>query len=854
MTAYKESSLWRTAFPDNAVDYPDQRQRIVQAYERFRERVSHLLSHIQRELPNLTLHDITHVDALWEVASQIAGPNYPLNPAEALVLGGAFLLHDAAHCRAAYPGGLDEIRKLNEWRDAAARRNLDPETLAPRSEDFQSVLFDTLRVLHPKQAKTLAFAKWKDKDGDEFLFPDSELRSAYGDLIGEIAESHWFHPHQLENFGNSPKTAPVCLSPANWTVDPLKIAILLRTADACHLDAKRAPRFLMLLNQPSGISAVHWQFQSKINQLKCDLEREELLITGSPFGADEQTAWWQTYDAACLADRELSAADSLLRDFHMQRRLAAREVAGVRSPERFAKQVPSKGWYPVDTSLRISNIQSVVERFGGEKLYGDKPWLALRELIQNARDAIHAARSLGYLNADEGEIEVAIEDVDGGHWLHVTDNGIGMSRYVLTEVLLDFGHSLWRSAALSGEWSGLASSGFEAVGQFGIGFFSVFMLGEVVRVCTRRCEPKEDESDRGWMLEFDFGTQNRPLLREPNPAEKLKKPGTKVSVFLKTGGKERLCLKEGVILGQSGTRSFSQTCAHLAPAIDLNLYVSENATKKLAVAANDWLTLPQFELLQRIYPFTYDDENLNRYKDWVQLTSIENTPAGIIGRCAILTGHLGNNAISVTKGILAGYIPGIMGIIQATPQSDLARQTALPCIAKIHLQVWAEKQKNHLHAQGMLGVARSSLLAHYGASHSQLVLGKLGGEEITQQDLIERLIKLNKLVVHEKEVEHDSEDKVRSSDFHKFDAKRHVLELGSGGFFNTHPKWIKEIPDTGLDTSSWSIEAAFKHALYSAWGNEEHWTEDHIYVPVGYVDDAQIDRYCDVYTREEFDD
>ena len=63
---------------------------------------------------------------------------------------------------------------------AYAIHRLDPDTLAPGREDYQAVLFDTLRVLHPKRAKTLAFAKWKDKDGDEYLFPDSELRSAYG--------------------------------------------------------------------------------------------------------------------------------------------------------------------------------------------------------------------------------------------------------------------------------------------------------------------------------------------------------------------------------------------------------------------------------------------------------------------------------------------------------------------------------------------------------------------------------------------------------------------------------------------------------------------------------------------------
>lgn len=838
MSDYKQSRLWKTAFPENASDYPEQRQRIIQAYERFRERVSHLLSHIQRELPNLTLHDITHVDALWEVASQIAGPDYPLNPAEALVLGGAFLLHDAAHCRAAYPGGLDEIRKLNEWRDAAARRKLDPETLAPSSEDYQAVLFDTLRVLHPKQAKTLAFAKWKDKDGDEFLFPDSELRSAYGDLIGEIAESHWFHPHQLENFGNSPKTAPVCLSPANWTVDPLKIAILLRTADACHLDAKRAPRFLMLLNQPSGISAVHWQFQSKIHQLKCDIEREELLITGSPFSPDEQAAWWQAYDAACLADRELNAADGLLRDFHLHS-LAAREVAGVRSPERFAKHVPTKGWFPVDTSLRISNIQSVVERFGGEKLYGDKPWLALRELIQNARDAIHAARSLGYLNEDEGEIEVAIEDVDGGHWLHVTDNGIGMSRYVLTEVLLDFGHSLWLSTDLSGEWSGLASSGFEAVGQFGIGFFSVFMLGDRVRICTRRCEAKEDESDSGWLLEFTQGTRHRPLLKEPAGAEKLKKRGTRVSVFLTAEKFAHLHLKENVAFGEDRGLSIQQTCAHLAPALDLDLVVRAQDTTQRVVAANDWKSLSQTELLQRLYPFTYHSDNLKRFNGRLHLIEITSPLGNTVGRCGLSTGYRSKPAVGVTRGIMAGYIEGLAGIVQSIPQKDLARRTATPDITKEQLQIWAEKQKDNLSVQNILN----------GASHQQLVMGNLGNEEITQQSLAEYLCNVKKFILYQGVIDYDSEDDVKESEFDDFSANSDVLALNIGRCFETTAPWAPEIPHPNTDTSSWSLKTAFKEALVSVWGDEELWSMEQEYCPVGEVDGTTIYRYCDVYRR-----
>lgn len=840
MPAYKQSSLWKTAFPEGCTEYTDQRKRLTEAYERFRERVAQLLGLIKAELPDLTLHDITHVDKLWEIASEIAGPNYPLNPAEALVLGGAFLLHDAAHCRAAYPGGLAQLQATAEWRDSAAQRKLDPATLTEGSTDFQAVLFDTLRTLHPRQARELPFAEWQDSDGTTLrLFPDDELRDAYGDLIGQIAQSHWSHPHELEVFAKSTVTAPSCLSPANWTVDPLKLAILLRVADACHMDAKRAPRFLMLLKQPQGISSQHWRFQSKLHQVKCDSEREELILSGSPFPASEQAAWWLAYDAACLADRELSAADSLLRDHHGQR-LAAREIAGIKSPQSFARQVPTKDWYPVDTSLRISNIQSVVERFGGEKLYGDKPWLALRELIQNARDAIHAARSLGYLNEDDGEIEVAIEDTDDGHWLHVMDNGIGMSRYVLTEVLLDFGHSLWRSADLSGEWSGLAASGFEAVGQFGIGFFSVFMLGEKVRVCTRRCEAKDDESDRGWLLEFTSGTKNRPLLREPSSIERLKKPGTRISIFLTQGKLLDICIKENSTKDPSGRWSLEQTCAFLAPALDIDVSVRTTNQKKQVVKANDWKTLPPFELLQRIAPLYYLDKNPDDFGPWSHVTGVFNDQGLLRGRCAAHTRYIHDLGVGVTNGIYAGRLGFISGLIFSKPQSDLARQSAIPEISLANIQTWAEKQKKTLFNLNALDDSHSALLIQMGADYDKLIIGSLKGERVTFQELVSSLKEMKTLLIHENDVHHDGEDGVRESDFYYFLPNERLFETND---LERQISWLEEIENNIGDNYQWSMEAALKCALTEA---HFFWSEKKQITPVGSVDGTTIYRQCRV--------
>ena len=143
MEFYENTILWKNAFDPKGDGFDKPRSVLVIAYQDFRNRVAILLQQIQKELPALTLHDITHVDSLWRIASEIAGPDFDLNPAEAFVLGSAFLLHDAAHCRAAYSGGISELQQTTEWQDSAAQRGIALDNLIEGSEAFQTVLFDT---------------------------------------------------------------------------------------------------------------------------------------------------------------------------------------------------------------------------------------------------------------------------------------------------------------------------------------------------------------------------------------------------------------------------------------------------------------------------------------------------------------------------------------------------------------------------------------------------------------------------------------------------------------------------------------------------------------------------------------
>lgn len=847
MEHYEQTSLWKNAFDqkDDGLDGP--RSKLKTAYQDFRSRVEVLLQQIYKELPSLTCHDISHVDSLWRVASEIAGPVFDLNPSEAFVLGGAFLLHDAAHCRAAFPNGLQDLQQSTEWKDSAARYGFTPDLLTEGTEPFQTVLFDALRLLHPQRAKSLPFAKWPSCGGEMiYLLPNDDLRDAFGHIIGEIAESHWWHPHTLEKLAVKKPTAPTCLAPASWIIDMLKIAVLLRTADAAHIDANRAPRFLMSITQPQGISKEHWQFQTRLNQPTCVPDRNELVISGNPFPENELSAWWLAYDAACLANKELIAADRLLVDNYRPQRFAARSIADSHSPEAFSKHVPTDGWSPVNTNIKITDVKKLVEHFGGAKLYGNDPSAALRELLQNAVDAVHACRSLGGLSPNEGEIEVALEETSGGYWLHVTDTGIGMSRYVLTEVLLDFGHSFWRSADVHGEWSGLTSSGFESIGQFGIGFFSVFMLGEQVRVVTKRYEQKDNEAAQ-WLLSFAEGVNKRPTLREPVRKERLKKHGSRVSVLISPEKLKALCPSYNIWRNNSSSITFAQACARLAPAIDLNLYVRIGSKERqLVVQAMDWQSLPAIDLLRRIMPGYLESTAENQFGLWTHLSEICDEAGNIVGRCAVQPSlYLGpNHGIGVVKGLLAGIVNGVAGIIMSRPQSDLARKEAIPAVSLSSVQLWAENQKGLLLEHGKLSSEQSALLAIFGVTHTGLKMGTFKGQTISYEELISIAAESDEIIVHSGEIAFDDDDEVSRREFEEdFDVLENVLELPR---VINKPKWLKLANRNQISCETWSLDCALETVLATAWGQGE-WYEDA--VTVGYVNGTEISRDCRIATR-----
>jgi molecular chaperone HtpG len=130
-------------------------------------------------------------------------------------------------------------------------------------------------------------------------------------------------------------------------------------------------------------------------------------------------------------------------------------------------------------------------------LYSNKE-IFLRELISNASDAIDRLRleliSRGELPQDEGPLQIRVSfDKDAGT-ITVADNGIGMSRQEVIDHIGIIAKSGTREFlhALTGDQRKDAT----LIGQFGVGFYSSFIVAERVILTTRRAGLAADDGVR----------------------------------------------------------------------------------------------------------------------------------------------------------------------------------------------------------------------------------------------------------------------------------------------------------------------------------------------------------------------
>ncbi|MEZ4234197.1 MAG: molecular chaperone HtpG [Polyangiaceae bacterium] len=124
------------------------------------------------------------------------------------------------------------------------------------------------------------------------------------------------------------------------------------------------------------------------------------------------------------------------------------------------------------------------------------PEIFLRELVSNASDALDKLRFEAIadpaLLGDDSELRIRITPDAGAGTLTISDNGIGMSHDELVKNLGTIAHS--GSRQLMERLAEAQSAGKDAlqlIGQFGVGFYSAFLVADEVRVVSRRAGSEE---------------------------------------------------------------------------------------------------------------------------------------------------------------------------------------------------------------------------------------------------------------------------------------------------------------------------------------------------------------------------
>jgi molecular chaperone HtpG len=163
-------------------------------------------------------------------------------------------------------------------------------------------------------------------------------------------------------------------------------------------------------------------------------------------------------------------------------------------------------------------------------LYSNKE-IFLRELISNASDAADKLRfealAVPDLLGEDTELGISIESDKDNNTITVVDNGIGMSRDELVEHLGTIARS--GTSEFLQQMTGDQKKDAQLIGQFGVGFYSTFIVADKVVVESRRAGLPADESVR-----WESDGQGEFTVENIERSER----GTAVTLHLKEGESE----------------------------------------------------------------------------------------------------------------------------------------------------------------------------------------------------------------------------------------------------------------------------------------------------------------------------
>ena len=481
--------------------------------------------------PEYTRHDNKHNEEVFHTAIELAtdGAIRLLSPDDIAVLIGATLLHDFA-MHLGEDGFLSLISPASKWEpikpfDHKTWANLwdDFLTEAKRFDEYKllNVFGDAQPVIRPPSDNPL---DWTERDKrliGEFLrihhtrlahqmalhgipgseatpykiFPDG-FPKHLADLSGLIARSHGVElrscldylkeKYDVRDFNR---------------VHAVFLLVLLRIADYLQIQPERAPRSTLELHKlKSPLSQQEWRVHASVQNItNTNMDPEAIQIDAKPNDAQTfvrvrdwlrgiqyelDTSW------AVLGEVYGRFQNEDLDQFQIRLRRVRSNIDDVESFRRSVNYIPR--------IVRFEFAGTDLLKLLIDPLYGDEKLVGVRELVQNALDAVRELDHVQKLHQGDESVRVRVSvfhDEEGKpSTIEVHDTGIGMNVEILTRYFLTAGASFrhsdtWRAAFEDKD----LKSEIARSGRFGVGALAAFLLGDEIFVETRRYdEPIEN--------------------------------------------------------------------------------------------------------------------------------------------------------------------------------------------------------------------------------------------------------------------------------------------------------------------------------------------------------------------------
>lgn len=391
-----------------------------------------------------------------------------------------------------------------------------------------------LRRHHPRLAHEIAINGVPGINGKSYPIFETYGDSTLENLSGLVARSHGMDLRLCVDYLVKERALIEYQG-----IHPVFLMVLLRVADYLQIQEKRAPsETLKIRALISPISQGEWKVHHCVKNITLGInDPEAIFIDARP---EDIHTFLRIRQWISGIQKELDLSWAVLgevygrftkegfNNFTLNLRRIRSSIDDLKAFRNEVKYIPEK------ISFEASNSDLLKLLIG--PLYGERPSIGVRELVQNSVDAVREMNDfiiqddkLESIKRSNIPVDVLVEIIlDEESKLPtkviVTDKGVGMTIDILKNYFLNVGASFRKSDA----WkkSHQTESGDSRVirsGRFGVGALAAFLIGNEIKVTSRYFEDEkgfqftaklDEDSISISQLECDIGTRLEVIIPE----------------------------------------------------------------------------------------------------------------------------------------------------------------------------------------------------------------------------------------------------------------------------------------------------------------------------------------------------